>query len=282
MNVEFWVTSIVVTATPGTGALFTIAAGLARGARWGVIAAAGCTLGIVPHLALALLEAAAVLAASPIAFEAIKWLGVAYLLYLAWGSWRQSGAFTPQPGDRAATVRRTIGSAALVNLLNPKLTLFFFVFLPLFVDPAGDGAVFDLARLQGLDRPRQSQCRVGTVADDQSRRPRDEPVLRERVHGDSLAGSAGSQLRVVEVIRKSHDEVQSGGDTLDRAARQVPPDRLDRGIASLPVPPTQGAQVLLQYAGVDQVGEGELGQCRRAEVEVTRSGTRVGLVEGGP
>ncbi|MGO1974545.1 MAG: LysE family translocator [Propionibacteriaceae bacterium] len=147
MNIEFWVTSIVVTATPGTGALFTIAAGLARGARWGVIAAAGCTLGIVPHLALALSGAAAVLAASPIAFEAIKWLGVAYLLYLAWGSWRQSGAFTPQPGDRAATVRRTIGSAVLVNLLNPKLTLFFFVFLPLFVDPAGDGAVFDLARL---------------------------------------------------------------------------------------------------------------------------------------
>lgn len=147
MTLEFWVTAIIVTATPGTGALFTIAAGLARGARWGLIASAGCTVGIVPHLALALSGAAALLAASPLAFAAIKWLGVAYLLYLAWGSWRQSGAFTPEPGDRAATVRRTISSAVMVNLLNPKLTLFFFVFLPLFVDPAADGALFELARL---------------------------------------------------------------------------------------------------------------------------------------
>lgn len=151
MTPEFWVASIVVTATPGTGALFTIAAGLARGTWAGLIAAVGCTLGIVPHLALALTGAAALLAASPVAFEMIKWLGVAYLLYMAWGMWRQAGVLAPEadrarPGD-SPSIGRVIGSAVLVNLLNPKLTIFFFVFLPMFVDPVVDGAVLRMAGL---------------------------------------------------------------------------------------------------------------------------------------
>ncbi len=151
MTLEFWVASIVVTATPGTGALFTIAAGLSRGARAGLIAALGCTLGIVPHLTLALTGAAAVLAVSPVAFEAIKWLGVAYLSYMAWGTWRQTGLLAPEADEqapgRSPSAGKVIGSAVLVNLLNPKLTIFFFVFLPMFVNPDADGAVF---RMTGL------------------------------------------------------------------------------------------------------------------------------------
>ena len=144
-------TSIVVTATPGTGVLFTITAGLARGARAGLVAALGCTLGIVPQLALALTGAAALLVASPAAFETIRWLGVAYLLYLAWGTWRQTGVLTPEiDRDRTSAslpARKVIVSAVLVNLLNPKLTIFFFVFLPMFVNPAADGAVLRMAEL---------------------------------------------------------------------------------------------------------------------------------------
>lgn len=149
MSLEFWVAAIVVTATPGTGALFTIAAALARGTRAGLVAAVGCTLGIVPHLALALTGAAALLAASPVAFAAITWLGVAYLLYMAWGTWRQTGVFAPaSDSDASATSPwRVIGSAVLVNLLNPKLTIFFFVFLPMFVDPQADSAVLQMAEL---------------------------------------------------------------------------------------------------------------------------------------
>lgn len=150
MSLQFLITSIVITATPGTGALLTIAAGLSRGWRAAVIAAIGCTLGIVPHLALALSGAAAVLAVSPIAFEAIKWLGVAYLLHLAWGTWRQNGILT-LPDDDGATgatpVGRVIGNAVLANLLNPKLTLFFFVFLPIFIDPSAPAAVARMAEL---------------------------------------------------------------------------------------------------------------------------------------
>lgn len=147
MSLEFWITSVVVTATPGTGALFSVAAGLTRGARAGVIAALGCTLGIVPHMLLALTGAAATLMSSPVAFEVIRWLGVGYLLYMAWGTWRQTGVLALDAEGTATSVARMIGSAVLVNLLNPKLTLFFFVFLPMFVDPRAEGAVLRMAGL---------------------------------------------------------------------------------------------------------------------------------------
>lgn len=107
-----------------------------------MVAAIGCTLGIVPHMVVALSGAAALLAHSPVAFNAVKWLGVVYLLYMAWGTWRQAGVFTPEEeGKPAPSMSKTIASAILVNLLNPKLTLFFFVFLPLFVDPSAEGAL---------------------------------------------------------------------------------------------------------------------------------------------
>ncbi|WP_040166125.1 LysE family translocator [Microbacterium gorillae] len=148
MTWEFWVTSIVVTATPGTGALFTVAAALTRGARAGLVAAAGSTLGILPHLTLALSGAAALMTASPVAFSVVKWLGVAYLIYLGWGTWRQSSVLaSPSDAQAPPTALRTIGSAVLVNLLNPKLTVFFFVFLPLFVDADRPGAVVEMAAL---------------------------------------------------------------------------------------------------------------------------------------
>jgi len=114
---EFWVTSIVVTATPGTGALFTVAAGLSGDARTGLIAALGCTLGIVPHLLLALSGAATVIMALLVVFEAIKWLGVVYLLYLAWGTWRQAGIPAQTSHDQTRMPRRVIADAILVNLL---------------------------------------------------------------------------------------------------------------------------------------------------------------------
>ncbi|GAA3848655.1 LysE family translocator [Brevibacterium ammoniilyticum] len=144
-------TSIIATATPGTGALFTIAAALSRGPRAGLIAALGCALGILPHLILALTGAAALLAASPIAFQVLKWLGVAYLLYVAWGMWRGSGApasaIAVDLVQRQESPLRIIRQAVLVNLLNPKLTLFFLVFLPMFVDPTGSDTLGLMAGL---------------------------------------------------------------------------------------------------------------------------------------
>jgi threonine/homoserine/homoserine lactone efflux protein len=128
----FLVTSLVVVASPGTGVLYTLAAGLSSGRRASVVAAFGCTLGILPHMAAAIVGLAALLYTSTLAFESVKYLGVVYLLYMGWKTLRERGALhVKETGDRAS--REVILSAIAVNLLNPKLSIFFFAFLPQFV-----------------------------------------------------------------------------------------------------------------------------------------------------
>ncbi len=141
MSLAFLLTSLVIVATPGTGALYTIGAGLSRGTRASVIAAAGCTLGIVPHLVAAVTGTAALLRASGLAFEVVKVLGVAYLLYMAWATWRDRSALVVSADLPPRSARQIVASAVLVNLLNPKLTIFFFAFLPQFVPAGGGGPV---------------------------------------------------------------------------------------------------------------------------------------------
>jgi threonine/homoserine/homoserine lactone efflux protein len=133
VSLEFLVTSLIVIVSPGTGVLYTLAAGLARGSRASVVAAFGCTLGILPHMAAAVLGLAALLHTSALAFQTLKYLGVAYLLYMAWSALRERGALRVerQAGTRSA-VQVTV-SAILINILNPKLSIFFLAFLPQFV-----------------------------------------------------------------------------------------------------------------------------------------------------
>lgn len=135
MDADFLLTCLVIIASPGSGALFTIATGLSRGAAPGTVAAFGCTLGIVPHMAAAGLGLAALLQTSPLAFQALKLLGVGYLLHMAWSILRHGGGLTLQPAS-AQPAARLILSAVLINLLNPKLSLFFLAFLPQFITPA--------------------------------------------------------------------------------------------------------------------------------------------------
>src|SRR5512147_1184353 len=119
MSLEFLITSFIVVASPGTGVLYTLAAGLSRGSRASVVAAFGCTLGIVPHMAAAILGLAALLHASAVAFQALKYAGVAYLLYMAWGALRERGAFeVRREVDARSAVEVTI-TAVLINILNP-------------------------------------------------------------------------------------------------------------------------------------------------------------------
>ena len=137
MSVAFLITALVVVVTPGTGAIFTIAAGLSRGARAGIVAAFGCTLGVIPHMIAAVTGLAAILNASAAAFQTIKWLGVAYLLFLGWQTVRDKAAIQIDADSTPISAPRVIRTAVLINLLNPKLTIFFFAFLPQFV-PAGE------------------------------------------------------------------------------------------------------------------------------------------------
>jgi threonine/homoserine/homoserine lactone efflux protein len=168
VTIEFLITSLIVIVSPGTGVLYTLAAGLSRGARASVVAAFGCTLGIVPHMAAAIVGAAALLHTSALLFETFKWLGVAYLLYMAWSALRERGALkidkasdplvpasagTQGGAEHKRSILESAGTngesvrarknlrgdlkvtveGILITILNPKLSIFFFAFLPQFV-----------------------------------------------------------------------------------------------------------------------------------------------------
>ena len=133
MSLEFLITSLIIVVSPGTGVVYTLATGLSRGARASIAAALGCTIGIVPHMAAAICGLAAILHASALAFQSFKYAGVAYLLYLAWSALREKGALEMerQAGERSAS--QVIVTAILINILNPKLSIFFLAFLPQFI-----------------------------------------------------------------------------------------------------------------------------------------------------
>lgn len=133
MTLEFLLTSLVIVASPGTGAIYTVAAGLSGGARASLVAALGCTLGIVPHMLAAISGLAALLHTSALAFQLLKYLGVAYLLYMAYAMFRDRGMLSLNGETDEKNVRQIIVSAIFINLLNPKLSIFFFAFLPQFV-----------------------------------------------------------------------------------------------------------------------------------------------------
>jgi threonine/homoserine/homoserine lactone efflux protein len=137
VSIEFLITTLIVVVSPGTGVIYTLAAGLSRGARASVLAAFACTLGIIPHMAAAITGLAALLYTSALAFEAIKFLGVGYLLYMAWSTLREHGALSIDSEVAPKSARQVIAEGILINILNPKLSIFFFAFLPQFV-PAGD------------------------------------------------------------------------------------------------------------------------------------------------
>ncbi|HWE20340.1 MAG TPA: LysE family translocator [Hyphomicrobiaceae bacterium] len=133
MSLDFLITSLVVIASPGIGVLFTLAAGLSRGSWASIVAAFGCTLGIVPHMAAAIMGLAALLHTSALAFQILKYLGVAYLLYMAWSTLKDHGALRVEKEIGARSAAQVIVSAVLINILNPKLSIFFLAFLPQFV-----------------------------------------------------------------------------------------------------------------------------------------------------
>ncbi|MGC4190764.1 MAG: LysE family translocator [Thermomicrobiales bacterium] len=150
MSIEFLITTLIIVATPGTGAIFTIAAGLTRGPRAAVLAAFACTLGILPHILAAITGLAAILHASALAFQGVKLLGVAYLLWMAWETWRDKGALTVEEPATPQSASRVIRSGIIVNLLNPKLTIFFVAFLPQFVVPASANGTIRMLELSGV------------------------------------------------------------------------------------------------------------------------------------
>ena len=144
ISLQFLITSLIVVLIPGTGVVFTISTGITQGRRASVFAAIGCTAGIVPHLLATVLGLAAVMHASALAFQMLKYAGVVYLFFLAYATWRDKSAFVVSDTPSASSAWALIVRAFLLNILNPKLTIFFLAFLPQFVE---HGAVSPLTQL---------------------------------------------------------------------------------------------------------------------------------------
>lgn len=150
ITLEFLITSLVVVLVPGTGVVYTVSTGLTRGRRASVFAAAGCTAGILPHLLATVLGLAAVMHTSALAFQILKYAGVAYLFYLAFSTWRNRSAFSVDGSMSRVSATALVVKAFLLNILNPKLTIFFLAFLPQFVDPASNQPLVHLLILSAV------------------------------------------------------------------------------------------------------------------------------------
>lgn len=150
LSMNFLITCLIVVLIPGTGVIFTVSTGLTAGKRASLFAALGCTLGILPHLLASVLGLSALLHTSALAFEALKYAGVAYLLYLAYATWRDRSAFAVNDAPTRATAHGLMIRGFLLNILNPKLTIFFLAFLPQFVTPDNTAPALQMLVLSGV------------------------------------------------------------------------------------------------------------------------------------
>jgi threonine/homoserine/homoserine lactone efflux protein len=150
ITLNFLLTALIVVLIPGTGVVYTISTGLTRGKRASIFAALGCTAGIIPHLAATILGLSAVMHTSALAFQVLKYVGVAYLLYLAYATWRDKRVFALDTTLQHATAGSLVIKALLLNILNPKLTLFFLAFLPQFITHGGSAPLLQLLTLSAV------------------------------------------------------------------------------------------------------------------------------------
>jgi threonine/homoserine/homoserine lactone efflux protein len=150
ITLNFLLTSLIVVLIPGTGVIYTISTGLSLGKRASIFAALGCTAGIVPHLVATVLGLSAVMHTSALAFQVLTYAGVIYLFYLAYATWRDKTAFALDTTPQHATAGSLVIKALLLNILNPKLTLFFLAFLPQFISHDGPAPLLHLLTLSGV------------------------------------------------------------------------------------------------------------------------------------
>ena len=194
MTLEFLITSLIVVAAPGTGVLYTLATGLSRGSRASVVAAFGCTLGILPHMMAAIVGLAALLHASALAFQIFKYAGVAYLLYMAWHALREHGALKVETTIDRRSAIQVVVTAILINMLNPKLSIFFLAFLPQFVSVE---EAHPLRAYAGLERRLHADDLRGVRRIRVVRRPHSRPRHLAPARADLVAPHLRRSLRPV-------------------------------------------------------------------------------------
>ncbi|AAY91570.1 LysE family translocator [Pseudomonas protegens] len=150
LTLDFLITSLIVVLIPGSGVILTISTALVAGKRASLFTAIGCTAGIVPHLLASILGLSAILHSSALAFQGLKFAGVAYLLYLAYATWRDRSAFAVDSNAVSHGPGALMLKACLLNILNPKLTLFFLAFLPQFIAHDGSDPIPQMLLLSGV------------------------------------------------------------------------------------------------------------------------------------
>lgn len=150
MNIDFIITSLIVVLIPGTGVIYTVSTGLFQGWKASLFASLGCTIGIIPHLLASILGLTTILHMSAIAFQLIKFIGVVYLLYLAWSMWKETNTFELEEKNKNINYWGVSLKGVLINILNPKLSIFFLAFLPQFIPPSTVTPMFDMLLLSGI------------------------------------------------------------------------------------------------------------------------------------
>ena len=150
VTLQFLITSFIVVLIPGTGVVFTVSTGIAQGKKASIFASTGCTAGIIPHLLATVLGLAAILHASAVAFQTLKYAGAAYLFYLAYVTWKDKSAFVINENQKSLNPYKMMWRGVLLNILNPKLTIFFLAFLPQFVDSNAASPLGQLLLLSGI------------------------------------------------------------------------------------------------------------------------------------
>lgn len=146
----FLTASILLTLAPGPDNMYLLAKSLASGARSGVALSAGLASGIVFHTTMVILGVAALLQSSPLAFTVLKFAGAAYLLYLAGKAFREQGELQLGEAGEIAAYHALYRRGVLMNVLNPKVLLFFLAFLPQFVDTASESVAWHIATLGAI------------------------------------------------------------------------------------------------------------------------------------
>lgn len=141
-SLDFFITALVVVLMPGTGVIYTINTGITHKARYGIAAAVGCTLGIIPHLIACILGLSALMNLSAKVFSTIKMIGAIYLGYLAIKTWMHAGEAELGEHETELGLITTAQKGIVINLLNPKLTIFFFSFLPQFIPENAKNTVY--------------------------------------------------------------------------------------------------------------------------------------------
>lgn len=150
LSLNFLITCLIVVLIPGTGVIFTVSTGLTAGKRASVFASLGCTAGIIPHLLASVLGLSALLHTSALAFEMLKYAGAAYLLYVAYATWKDRSAFVVSDTPTHTSARTLMLRGLLMNILNPKLTIFFLAFLPQFVTPGSTAPALQMLVLSAV------------------------------------------------------------------------------------------------------------------------------------